>query len=64
MIMKNSVTDELVNKVYHLTNALHKAQKVVEVLQQENENLKNLLHDIDSTNIEHEHEYEYEYLGV
>jgi hypothetical protein len=60
MIMKNSVTDELINKVYHLTNALSKAEKLVEVLQRENDNLKHLLHDIDS----YKHEHDYEYIGA
>lgn len=56
MIMKNSVTNELLNKVYHLTNALNKAETLVDTLQQENENLKHILSEItDSKQI---HEYE------
>lgn len=62
MIMKNTVTDELINKVYHLTKALNKAEDLVETLQQENENLKNLLHDMSQNN---ESKIEsYEYIGV
>jgi hypothetical protein len=60
MIMKNSVKDELINKVYHLTNALNKAENLVNTLQQENENLKKLLEDM---NIESEH-HEYTLLGI
>jgi hypothetical protein len=58
--MKNSVKDELINKVYHLTNALNKAENLVNTLQQENENLKKLLEDM---NIESEH-HEYTLLGI
>jgi len=32
MIMKNYVTDELMNKVYHLTQALNRAEHIVSVL--------------------------------
>lgn len=40
MIMKNYVSDELANKVYHLTKALNQAEKIIESLQQENDSLK------------------------
>lgn len=61
MIMKNTVTDELVNKVYHLTKALNKAENLVETLQQENENLKKLLEDIDHNENKI---MSYDYIGV
>lgn len=55
MIMKNTVTDELVNKIYHLTKALDTAKEAVETLQKENENLKHLLEEMtDSYSNEHE----------
>lgn len=47
MIMKNTVTDELVNKIYHLTKALNIAKDVIDTLQTENEKLKTLLEDVD-----------------
>jgi hypothetical protein len=47
MIMKNTVTDELVNKIYHLTKALNIAKDVIDTLQAENEKLKTLLEDVD-----------------
>lgn len=40
MIMKNYVSDELANKVYHLTQALNQAEKIIESLQKENDALK------------------------
>lgn len=40
MIMKNYVSDELANKVYHLTQALNQAEKIIESLQKENDTLK------------------------
>lgn len=43
MIMKNTVTDELVNKLYHLTKALNLVESIVEKLQQENLKLKETL---------------------
>lgn len=43
MIMTNYVSDELANKVYHLTKALNQAEGIVETLQEENNNLKELL---------------------
>jgi hypothetical protein len=58
MIMKNTVTDELVNKIYHLTKALDTAKDAISTLQKENENLKSLLENISGDHIEyHEHEY-------
>lgn len=43
MIMKNYVSDELFNKVYHLSQALNQAQTIIETLEKENENLKEIL---------------------
>jgi hypothetical protein len=43
MIMKNYVADELANKVFHLHKALNQAEKIISILEEENENLKNLL---------------------
>jgi len=43
MIMTNYVSDELANKVYHLTKALHQAEKIFKSLQQENNILKQTL---------------------
>jgi hypothetical protein len=43
MIMKNYVTDELINKVYHLTKALNQAESIIETLEVENNNLKETL---------------------
>ena len=43
MIMTNYVSDELANKVYHLTKALNQAESIVETLQRENNNLKEAL---------------------
>lgn len=40
MIMKNYVSDELANKVYHLTQALNQAEKIIASLQKENDALK------------------------
>jgi hypothetical protein len=40
MIMKNYVTDELINKVYHLTKALNQAESIIKNLEVENNNLK------------------------
>lgn len=43
MIMTNYVSDELANKVYHLTKALNQAEGIVEMLQRENDNLREVL---------------------
>jgi hypothetical protein len=43
MIMKNTVTDELINKVYQLTKALTTAESIIKILEQENEGLKQTL---------------------
>ena len=43
MIMKNYVTDELINKVYHLTKALNQAESIIKILEVENDNLKETL---------------------
>ena len=39
MIMKNYVSDELLNKVQHFTRALETAMSIVDTLQIENQNL-------------------------
>ena len=43
MIITNYVSDELANKVYHLTKALNQVEDIVETLQKENDNLKEAL---------------------
>ena len=43
MIMKNYVTDELINKVYHLTKALNQAESIIKTLEVENDTLKEAL---------------------
>lgn len=51
MIMKNYVTDELINKVYHLTQALNQAESIIKTLEQENDALKqtmSILYDMDN----------------
>lgn len=50
MVVKNTITDELINKMYHLTKALNMAESIIETLQQENENLKHILSDMGNTN--------------
>jgi hypothetical protein len=47
MIMKNSIVDELSNKVYHLSKALDQVQKVLSILEEENLMLKKILQEID-----------------
>jgi hypothetical protein len=44
--MKNYVTDELINKVYHLTKALNQAESIIKILEVENDNLKETLSSI------------------
>jgi hypothetical protein len=44
--MKNYVTDELVNKVYHLTKALNQAESIIKTLETENNSLKEALSSI------------------
>jgi hypothetical protein len=52
--MKNTVTDELVNKVYHLTKALNQAESIIKTLEVENNNLKETLSSIyDRENLVH-----------
>lgn len=43
MIMKNTVSDELVNKVFKLTQALNMAKSIAKSIEQENESLKQVL---------------------
>jgi len=52
MIMKNYVSDELANKVYHLTQALNKAEHIVSILEEENKNLKDAFNNLASLNKE------------
>ena len=52
MIMKNYVSDELANKVYHLTQALNKAERIVSILEEENKNLKDAFNNLASLNKE------------
>jgi MoxR-like ATPase len=52
MIMKNYVADELMNKVYHLTQALNKAKDIVSVLEEENKNLRDAFNNLASLNNE------------
>ena len=49
MIMKNTVTDELINKVYHLTKALNQAESIIKTLEAENSILKETLSSIHSS---------------
>lgn len=46
MIMLNYVSDELANKVYHLTKALNEANEIIKTLEQENTNLKENLEEL------------------
>jgi hypothetical protein len=46
MIMKNYVTDELVNKIYHLTKALNQTESIIKTLEEENNSLKETLSSI------------------
>jgi len=50
--MKNYVADELSNKVFHLGKALNQAQKMIEILEKENQNLKDALNSLASKNKE------------
>jgi hypothetical protein len=50
--MKNYVSDELANKVYHLTQALNKAEHIVSILEEENKNLKDAFNNLASLNKE------------
>jgi len=52
MIMKNYVSDELINKVYHLTQALNRAEHIVSVLEEENKNLRDVFNNLASLNKE------------
>lgn len=49
MNMKNWVSDELSNKVYHLQKALNKADEIISVLQEENCRLQDALNNLTST---------------
>ena len=52
MIMKNTVTDELINKVYQLTKALNTAESIIKTLEQENEGLKQTLSLLSNNHVE------------
>lgn len=43
MIMKNIVSNELINQVFRLTQALNSAKSIATIIDQENENLKQAL---------------------
>jgi hypothetical protein len=46
--MKNFVSEELANKVYHLQKALNKADEIVDILRKENDNLRDALNNLAS----------------
>lgn len=46
MIMKNYVTDELINKVHRLSQALNQAESIIKTLEEENNSLKETLSSI------------------
>jgi predicted transcriptional regulator len=52
MIMKNYVSDELTNKVYHLAKALNSAEEVIETLEKANDDLKDAFNNLASLNNE------------
>ena len=52
MIIKNTVTDELVNKIYHLSKALTQAQSIINTFEQENKRLQDVLNGLTSENNE------------
>jgi hypothetical protein len=56
MIMKNYVADELANKVYHLTVALKQANEIIEKLDEQNENLKQILSNLGIETEENNHQ--------
>ena len=52
MITKNTVTDELVNKIYHLSKALTQAQSIIGTFEKENKRLLDVLNGLTSDNNE------------
>jgi hypothetical protein len=54
--MNNYVSNELANKVHQLSIALNQAEKIINILEIENNELKKLLdsNNIDHMNIDHE----------
>lgn len=44
--MNTFIADELENKVYHLTKALNQAEKIVKLLEKENDSLKQTIQKI------------------
>lgn len=61
--MNNYVGDELANKVKVLSKALYQAEKIVNVLEQENQNLKDVLNNLTSENKE-DCTYSYEVISA
>lgn len=61
--MNNYIGDELANKVKILSYALNQAEQMVLVLEQENENLKDVLNNLASVNNE-DCDYVYEAMSV
>ena len=61
--MNNYIGDELANKVKILSYALNQAEQMVLVLEQENENLKDVLTSLASVNKE-DCDYVYEAMSV
>jgi len=57
------IGDELVNKVKVLSMALRQAENVITVLEQENQNLKDVLNNLTSINKE-DCDYTYEVVSV
>ena len=53
MIMTNYVSDELANKVYHLTKALNQAEKILGSLQKENDILKETIYQLNTSEKDH-----------
>lgn len=43
MKMHSYITDELVNKIYHLSEALNKAKTIIDTLEEENNSLKEVI---------------------
>jgi DNA-binding TFAR19-related protein (PDSD5 family) len=50
------VADELANKVYHLTVALKQANEIIEKLDEQNENLKQILSNLGIETEENNHQ--------
>lgn len=61
--LMNSIGDELANKVKVLSMALHQAENMIVILEQENQNLKDVLNNLTSVNKE-DCDYVYEAMSV